>query len=759
MSQSRPNSACSGSPVSEGGTPPSSDSKTSNEWSDTDVGPHRTPTLSPATSVTQYSPSRSLRDAQKVESPPPHTDKFVVFLHSATPELEDANLFRFIGYYDKVWMLWLKWASAGHCGVVTQDIQSIPEEHYRMLQRQLDSSWEWEGPEGDLKRWCIFLRFIRIDFFPRRKHLTVRAPTFSEDLAVPLLADICSLFCLVGNGHTRTSPSLVSRTVISNPNLECVLQHATINTSAQSPAAGDTAIALCIFTQSAEEFLYETKKLAMALPSLPSLQGLLIVHISQRGTTGPSSPSRSFTPRASFPPGEFFRPEVCILSYMRSQFPAFLARVEEAENLRDWEAEGGNFTWVTETIPMGLGEALPEAMEGIASNWRGWSNRISNTLPNLISPGFIHEGVVARCRSSTYALLDGAEVEQSACLSAQSAYHMGESPALVPDTAYIKTFHHKGHLYFLDEIIATQPWPNMRARIRDMFHRNLQPVLRFSLCFVRERSKPKRPTQKVVEKWQKLAARDRAAAAAAMAAEAEESDEEDGNGHEDEGEDDEEDEEDEGGENEGEGEHGEGDQGEDEERHGHQRRVKKEDSWGSCKFMGPSRMHSKHREKLLGRLPSIGRRRRKKVEHPVALLASTANLAKVRVRWPHYACPPMALGCQAMHGPLDLTYVLILPEHFRLVHRLVANNTTTETDFIAALTYMVLQLNQGTPDKPEQPTQIDRMVTSLQTLSLSCYKLNKVVAARWEDPDLHAFPGLGPSNNKWIIECATPPYD
>ena len=102
----------------------------------------------------------------------------------------------------------------------------------------------------------------RIDFFPRRKRLTVRAPTFSEDLAAPLLADICSLFCLVGNGHTRTSPSLVSRTVISNPNLECVLQHATINTSAQSPAAGDTAIALCIFTQSAEEFLYETKKVS-----------------------------------------------------------------------------------------------------------------------------------------------------------------------------------------------------------------------------------------------------------------------------------------------------------------------------------------------------------------------------------------------------------------------------------------------------------------------------------------------------------------
>ncbi|KAH9911077.1 uncharacterized protein B0H18DRAFT_962555, partial [Fomitopsis serialis] len=180
---------------SDSGSAPGSDdygSGRSIPGSDSDYTEPGTPVdLHHPVEVALYSPSRSLDEDQgyavtlpksisredysrrslaiSPSSGPTSADIMPQFLKLIrSPDLCEGDEYRLSKYFTQIRNLQLEWQNAGCEGWVTKDItDGMNEQLYELMQKKVDASWQWELGEGEYRRWLLFIRCMRIDFWPK----------------------------------------------------------------------------------------------------------------------------------------------------------------------------------------------------------------------------------------------------------------------------------------------------------------------------------------------------------------------------------------------------------------------------------------------------------------------------------------------------------------------------------------------------------------------------------------------------------------
>ncbi|KAH9932630.1 uncharacterized protein B0H18DRAFT_1115855 [Fomitopsis serialis] len=239
------------------------------------------------------------------------------------------------------------WTHACRLGFVTQDIHNADEKQYHILQNFVVNAWNNKivSPDAASKSWIAFVRCIRIDFWSAERKIVLIAPTLEEDLT----NDIASYMAFVlresePDESFRSTIAGVENSIIETNTLRTVLKCSAVHTDAAVdnedrdesevsrtglPSVLGPLIFFCAVAQTAEEFVYQTSKIAELVNSQPLLQGFLHALIGP-----PQATSSTITDYERGPVSE--RIECRVLLYNRDGFPEFLHRADRAKTPTDW---------------------------------------------------------------------------------------------------------------------------------------------------------------------------------------------------------------------------------------------------------------------------------------------------------------------------------------------------------------------------------------------------------------------------------------
>ncbi|KAH9911875.1 uncharacterized protein B0H18DRAFT_289670 [Fomitopsis serialis] len=136
-------------------------------------------------------------------------------------------------------------------------------------------------------------------------------------------------------------PVVSAKRVITNSDVQFRLNYASITLDIGHEGEpeyepNNSDIFMCLVTQSREEFLYQTRKIALALTR--SLVGFFIVLVAGLPSQQPD-PDVSF--KTSVLQGDNVWPsvEVCLLFYQRRDFDRFKTRVRDGSNFDHWQED------------------------------------------------------------------------------------------------------------------------------------------------------------------------------------------------------------------------------------------------------------------------------------------------------------------------------------------------------------------------------------------------------------------------------------
>jgi len=234
-------------------------------------------------------------------------------------------------YLKQIQLLQKKWIEAGRMGFVTQDIHGLDEHQFELLKKELDNSWKWElGEKQEWKEWVAFLRCVDIDFWHREKKVVVQAPLFKEDFSFGVASNMQRLMnCELLLEDRLPELQIKPQSIVESPRVCFSLKY-----SALSPPidANNNQAFFCIVTQSREEFIYQTRKVALAVDSLQQVQGFLIALLS--GVDPGSEDCYHLRSRTYLPPVE-----LAVLSVPRHDFAKFKGRAWLHTSIEDWEEE------------------------------------------------------------------------------------------------------------------------------------------------------------------------------------------------------------------------------------------------------------------------------------------------------------------------------------------------------------------------------------------------------------------------------------
>ncbi|KAH9913528.1 uncharacterized protein B0H18DRAFT_960259 [Fomitopsis serialis] len=210
------------------------------------------------------------------------------------------------GYFNDIWHLWKEWVDKGRRGFVTKHMIGMNSDSYRLLLDVLEQAWQWELEGGVYGRWVAFLRCMRADLFVQANEVVAIAPTFDEDF----------------------SPVVSAKRVITNSDVQFRLNYASITLDIGHEGEpeyepNNSDIFMCLVTQSREEFLYQTRKIALALTR--SLVGFFIVLVA-------GLPSQQPDPDVSF--------KTSVLQETMSGLALrFKTRVRDGSNFDHWQED------------------------------------------------------------------------------------------------------------------------------------------------------------------------------------------------------------------------------------------------------------------------------------------------------------------------------------------------------------------------------------------------------------------------------------
>ncbi|KAH9834239.1 uncharacterized protein C8Q71DRAFT_859896 [Rhodofomes roseus] len=305
--------------------------------------------------------------------------------------------------FTKICQLQLEWQSVGYKGFVTKDV-TMGEHLYNILLKTLDKIWEsGEGEKGDEgdegrrehQRWMAFLRCIRVDYWPREHKAVVIAPLFVEEKAYiitntvakalgeyePIMGAMTALHNCRRNYHVNTE------------DVWCRLMYNALRLDAIKSSHAEACPFFCITAQTAEEFMYETKKMALIVKSGKLGRTLRFIVALVREAVHDIEPEKLYKSKAlnvitfhtheAYPASQDIpcpKLECRVLFYTSGEIVDFVRRAETAVTLEDWE-RSSNFMWLT-----------------------GYSTRVASTLPELAWKEFNRraEGLIHGYRTYVY---------------------------------------------------------------------------------------------------------------------------------------------------------------------------------------------------------------------------------------------------------------------------------------------------------------------------------------------------------------------
>jgi len=164
----------------------------------------------------------------------------------------------------------------------------------------------------------------------------VQAPLFSEDISVHIayiLKEV--LVCDWDMEDTMPDLDVKQQSIVKSKKVQFSMKYSAISSIGHRC---NNQVFFCIVTQSREEFIYQTRKIALAIDDLAQLQGFIIVLLAGLGNSETDENSYRFTTKAIFPPMEY-----AVLSCSRQDFYKFKLHASRYLTVKDWEGEY-NFT-------------------------------------------------------------------------------------------------------------------------------------------------------------------------------------------------------------------------------------------------------------------------------------------------------------------------------------------------------------------------------------------------------------------------------
>ncbi|KAH9914241.1 uncharacterized protein B0H18DRAFT_959976 [Fomitopsis serialis] len=297
-----------------------------------------------------------------------------------------------------------EWTHACRRGFVTQDIHGADENQYHILQKFVVNAWNNETASSDVasKSWIAFVRCIRVDFWSAEHKIVLIAPTLEEDLT----NDIASYMALVLRQSEpepfRSTIAAVEDSIVKTDTLQTVLKCSAVHIDAAVdnedcdenevsgtglPSVLGPLVFFCSVAQTAEEFVYQTGKIAELVNSQPLLQGFLHALI------GPPQTTSSATTDYECGPGE--RIECRVLLYNRDDFPQFLHRANKAKTLTDWN-HNEHHMWLKTTrgrfpvtVPADGWRNFVQKLETIRMSYAAVATEARRAIPHLGLDAFL----------------------------------------------------------------------------------------------------------------------------------------------------------------------------------------------------------------------------------------------------------------------------------------------------------------------------------------------------------------------------------
>ncbi|KAH9928607.1 uncharacterized protein B0H18DRAFT_953858 [Fomitopsis serialis] len=489
-----------------------------------------------------------------------HFDNFKALHRFATTHVaqpEDTHLI--FGYLRDISTLWEQWVDGGQVGFVVKEILGITEREFLLLQTMVEESWDWEVSE-DLVKYVAFLRTINMDFWPGDGRVVLQAPTFSEDFSINILFDVASMLRLSSAPFNEARPTVAYKTDVKNTDVQFTLRHSAVVKDIE--AVPGTEIFLTLVTDTRQEFVYQMKKcsqIAAALPSLTILQGFIVAMI---GPAEATVERHDLYSARRVPPGAASQSmEVCVVVYTSAEFARFRVAASGAMGFEDW-VEDPNFmikTYAADVPADGFRlldehihrivlshasniaqrsllapprseemdtQLLEDVCQGAGDKVVRWLHRVVYEKLSAIvcqrqglGKPFIGNGqqpyyakglsrnAIACMRRYTGAHVpvrrEGDKPSDMADIPITcTAISLGESPAIVPDTAYIIHFGFTIHAVVIQETGVSQTPQQLMRKCRDMVARNLIPACGVLLVFVHEtRGAPNTVPDTVPQHW------------------------------------------------------------------------------------------------------------------------------------------------------------------------------------------------------------------------------------------------------------------
>ncbi|KAH9841973.1 uncharacterized protein C8Q71DRAFT_739711, partial [Rhodofomes roseus] len=326
------------------------------------------------------------------------TTKFKQLLASLVP-INAGEMYWVSEYFTKIRQLQLEWQSVGYKGFVTKDI-AMGEPLYNVLLKMLDKIWDSgqgdrgddEGDEGrEHQRWMTFLRCIRVDYWPRERKAVVIAPLFAEDKAFMIANTVATALHEYEPTPGRTALQVCRRNYhVQTADVWCRLMYNAVRIDAMKNTHAEACPFFCIVAQTAEEFMYETKKMALIVKSgkLGRILGFIVVLVREAGHD--IEPAKLFKSKAlnsvtyhmhwKYPSSKTIpspNMECRVLFYTSGEIDDFVGRAGSAVTLEDWE-RSSNFMWLT-GYSCRVASSVPEHA------WKQFNHRARRLIMEYVS--------------------------------------------------------------------------------------------------------------------------------------------------------------------------------------------------------------------------------------------------------------------------------------------------------------------------------------------------------------------------------------